>query len=66
MPTGGTARFFSPIHLADFTKVISIAAANEKAIERLGPATMTLANAEGLAGHARAIDVRMERIRPPD
>jgi histidinol dehydrogenase len=66
MPTGGTARFFSPIHLADFTKVISIAAANEKAIERLGPATMTLATAEGLTGHARAIDMRLERIRPPD
>jgi histidinol dehydrogenase len=66
MPTGGTARFYSPIHIGDFTKVISIAAANEKAVERLGPATMALANAEGLAGHARAIDVRLERMRPPD
>lgn len=66
MPTGGTARFFSPVHLADFTKVISLAATNGKAIERLGPATMSLALAEGLAGHARAIELRLERLRPPD
>jgi histidinol dehydrogenase len=61
MPTGGTARFFSPIHLNDFTKVISIAAANERAVERLGPATIALANAEGLHGHARAIEMRLDR-----
>ncbi len=59
MPTGGSARFFSPIHLADFTRVISLAAANEKAIKRLGAATTTIARAEGLEGHARAIDLRM-------
>jgi histidinol dehydrogenase len=60
MPTGGTARFFSPIHLNDFVKVISLAAANEKAIERLGPASIALANAEGLQGHARAIEYRLD------
>ena len=38
MPTGGTARFFSPLHLGDFTKVINVAAANERALQRLGPA----------------------------
>lgn len=59
MPTGGTARFYSPIHLNDFTKVISLAAANEKAIHRLGAATIALANAEGLHGHARAIEYRL-------
>ena len=61
MPTGGTARFFSPIHLADFTKVVTIAAANQKAVERLGPATMTLARAEGLEAHARAVSIRLEK-----
>ena len=30
MPTGGAARFFSPIHVGDFTKVINVAAANRK------------------------------------
>lgn len=64
MPTGGTARFFSPINVGDFTKVISLAAANERALNRLGPATVALAKAEGLGAHARAIELRMESIRP--
>jgi histidinol dehydrogenase len=64
MPTGGTARFFSPINLGDFTKVISLAAANDRALNRLGPATIALARAEGLAAHARAIEFRLETIQP--
>jgi histidinol dehydrogenase len=64
MPTGGTARFFSPIHLGDFTKVINLAAANGRAINRLGPATIALARAEGLGAHARAIELRLESTRP--
>lgn len=60
MPTGGTARFFSPLHVGDFTKVISVAAANRRALDRLGPATITLARAEGLTAHARAIEKRRE------
>ncbi len=59
MPTGGTARFFSPIHLNDFVKVINVAAANRRALERLGPATVALARAEGLTAHARAIEKRL-------
>ena len=62
MPTGGTARFSSPIHVGEFTKVITIAAANSRALRRLGPATATLARAEGLTGHARAIERRLERL----
>jgi histidinol dehydrogenase len=64
MPTGGTARFFSPIHVGDFTKVMSLAAANERALNRLGPATIALAKAEGLGAHARAIEMRLEQIAP--
>lgn len=64
MPTGGTARFFSPINVGDFTKVISLAAANEHALNRLGPASVALAKAEGLGAHARAIELRLEQIRP--
>ena len=59
MPTGGTARFFSPIHLNDFLKVINVAAANRHALERLGPATVALAKAEGLGAHAAAIERRL-------
>jgi histidinol dehydrogenase len=61
MPTGGTARFSSPIHVGEFTKVISVCALNRKALRRLGPATSTLARAEGLTAHARAIERRLER-----
>ena len=64
MPTGGTARFSSPIHVAEFTKVISVAAANHRALRRLGPATLTLARAEGLTAHARAIERRLEDSTP--
>ena len=59
MPTGGSARFFSPVHVNDFVKVINVAAANRSALERLGPATIALAGAEGLSGHARAIERRL-------
>jgi histidinol dehydrogenase len=62
MPTGGTARFSSPIHVGEFTKVISVAAANSRALRRLGPATATLARAEGLTAHARAIERRLDRM----
>ena len=62
MPTGGTARFSSPINVAEFTKVISITAANHRSMRRLGPATSKLARAEGLTAHARAIERRLERL----
>jgi histidinol dehydrogenase len=62
MPTGGTARFSSPINVAEFTKVISVIAANTSAVRRLGAATSTLARAEGLTGHARAIERRLEGL----
>jgi len=61
MPTGGTARFSSPVNVSDFQKVISVIAANDRAIDALGAATITLANAEGLGGHAAAIERRMRR-----
>lgn len=61
MPTGGTARHSSPIHVREFQKVISLIGANARAIEDLGEDTMTLANAEGLTGHAAAIRRRLRR-----
>ena len=61
MPTGGTARFSSPIHLGEFQKAISVIAANERAVSALGPATVALANAEGLSAHARTIERRLRR-----
>lgn len=65
MPTGGTARFSSPIHVQDFTKVITVAAANHHALTRLAPATIALARAEGLTAHARAIERRLPSPTEP-
>lgn len=61
MPTGGSARFSSPLNTGEFLKVINLAAGNRHAITDLAPATTTLARAEGLEGHARAIDRRLRR-----
>jgi len=60
MPTGGTVRFSSPIHVQDFTKVISVAAVTRETLVDLAPATMAIARSEGLDGHARAISIRLE------
>ena len=59
MPTSGTARFSSPTNVNDFQKIISLAAANTRAIETLGDATILIAQAEGLDGHAASIRRRM-------
>jgi len=61
MPTGGTARFSSPIHVGAFQKVISVVAASPAAVGELGGATIAIAEAEGLTGHAAAIRRRLER-----
>lgn len=61
MPTGGTARFSSPTNVLDFQKIISLAAGNNKAIDALGVATVRIAQAEGLDGHAASIIRRQTR-----
>lgn len=60
MPTGGTARFASPVNVDDFRKVISLVALNDMALKRIGPAAARLADAEGLAAHAAAVRVRLK------
>jgi histidinol dehydrogenase len=59
MPTGSTARYSSPVNVDDFRKVISLVGLNEVALERIGPAAMKLAEAEGLFAHAAAVRVRL-------
>jgi histidinol dehydrogenase len=58
MPTGGTARFASPLHVRDFMKVTSIFAASCPAARRLAPSAMAIARAEGLTAHAAALAAR--------
>ena len=59
LPTGGTARFSSPLSVADFIKFIDVVKIDIKGLQKLGEAAITLAKAEGLEAHARAIQTRL-------
>jgi len=48
----------------DFLKVISIAALDREALKKVGPAAAIIARAEGLGGHARAIEARLQAKKP--
>lgn len=61
MPTGGTARYASPLNVDDFRKIISLVGLNEAALQRIGPAAAHLAMAEGLTAHAAAVRRRLNR-----
>jgi len=63
MPTGGTARFSSPLTIDDFLKVTSVIAINSQTLKTIGPAAATIAQAEGLSGHARAVKIRLAKGR---
>jgi histidinol dehydrogenase len=58
MPTRGTARFGSPLHVRDFLKVTSIFSVGSETARRLGPAAAVIARAEGLTAHAAAVSAR--------
>ncbi len=59
LPTGGTARFSSPLNVLDFIKLTNVIDVNEAAIQELGPAARMIAEAEGFGAHARAVQQRM-------
>jgi histidinol dehydrogenase len=58
LPTGGAARLRGGLSAADFVKVIAIQQFSGPALAQLAPAITTLARAEGLEAHARAVEVR--------
>jgi len=58
LPTGGAARFASPLGAYDFLKRTSIIEASAGALRRLGPSVARLARMEGFEGHARAMELR--------
>jgi histidinol dehydrogenase len=62
LPTGGSARFASPLGAYDFLKRTSIIAASANAIRKLGPTVARLARMEGFEGHARAMEARSKPI----
>lgn len=58
LPTGRTARFFSPLGVPDFLKRTSVIRYSGRAVERFGQMIEDFADAEGLTGHARSIAIR--------
>jgi histidinol dehydrogenase len=60
LPTGGTARFSSPLNVTDFIKYINVINIDKAGLKELGPAAQALAEAEGLDAHARAVGKRLE------
>ncbi|RJE82819.1 histidinol dehydrogenase [Paenibacillus sp. 1011MAR3C5] len=61
IPTNGTARFSSPVNVDDFMKKSSLIYYSKEALMKNGENIMTLARHEGLEGHARAIQVRLDK-----
>ena len=54
MPTGGSARFASPLNVWDFVKIVSLIALDEKTAQAIGPTAAVIAESEGLDAHANA------------
>ena len=59
LPTGRRARFASGLGVLDFMKRTSFLQLDEASLARLGPATVALAEAEGLPAHARSVALRL-------
>lgn len=60
LPTGGTARFGSPLGVDDFLRVTSLIDLSEEALATLAPAAVTIARSEGLDAHARSVEMRLQ------
>ena len=60
LPTGRTARFFSPLGVYDFIKRSSVIYVAKEGFERVANYAEVLANAEGLTAHALAVKVRKD------
>ncbi len=58
LPTGGSARFFSPLGTYDFLKRTTVIQAEKRALKALAPKITRLARLEGLDDHARAVEAR--------
>ena len=61
LPTGGAARYASPLSVDDFLKKTSIISYTRTALEKVTPAVVKLAQIEGLQGHAEAMRIRSDK-----
>jgi histidinol dehydrogenase len=61
LPTGGSAKFYSPLNVECFLKKSSIISMSQDTINDIGEACMLLAKVEGLDAHRRSVEIRLER-----
>jgi len=60
LPTGGTAKFYSPLGVENFMKKTSIISFSSKAINEIGEECALIANTEGLTAHEQSVRVRLK------
>jgi histidinol dehydrogenase len=60
MPTGGSARFASPLNVLDFVHIVSLVGLDAATTRAIAPAAAEIALAEGLDAHANAARLRAE------
>ncbi len=63
LPTGGTARFFSPLGVEDFLKRTSFMKFEPPKLRELGADIVRLAHVEGLTAHGTSVELRLAKIR---
>ncbi len=61
LPTGGSARFYSPLNVENFLKRSSIISLSPKGMDELAKACALLAKTEGLDAHQRSVEIRLEK-----
>jgi len=61
LPTGGTAKFYSPLSVEHFLKKSSLIMMSEEGIAELGEACALLAHTEGLTAHEASVRIRLEK-----
>ena len=60
LPTGGTAKFYSPLGVENFMKKTSIISFSKNAINEIGEECAMIANTEGLTAHEQSVRVRLD------
>jgi histidinol dehydrogenase len=60
LPTGGTAKFYSPLGVENFMKKSSIISMSKKGIDEIGEACALLAKTEGLDAHQKSVEIRLD------
>jgi histidinol dehydrogenase len=63
MPTGGSARFASPLNVLDFVKIVSLIALDESTAQAISPIAATIAESERLDAHANAALLRAKETK---